>query len=768
MPPPDLCQILHLPPVLQQEEWATDGGLDVTNYVGALDSSHVCMLLVASALLPLRQQPALTHLVSALVDRALKNHVLAAMSSEEHVSLLAAYPYVQGVQPGGQCGDGSQAAHRVKTPQALKLFRTLVDRLRDACQHLSASHLARIARAHINHWQGLDVIAASMSKQLAVLSQLAQCKPNKPRIYWTPAARGQKEAEEGKPVATDVKEPDLTKSPGQVVLNASLEDSIDLLVGLALMGSHDDMFNAPIVWTLVATALHGVSRRDCCMDRYAAAHVLVELLWSLSVAETFYMACQPAGELQKQFLNTQARLLLLLARRWSDGVLVFAPCGSEASPLSTAALTAASLAGGGRRDGVKCQVLTDLHGEMLVQVVMTASPDSLEQPSVDALVKHLREFGRQRDCARQGQCVRLLDDMHQVLKAINAPARRAVEIANGICVVGFVLEADACQSPDQSPELDSSPAPSLAASTDFAAPASVLSGARSLSRSLPDDRELHLLMANSTARMAGGAEAGGDSREVIEMYDARSDCLQRPSVLGLAYKPAGLWLHRMRLLRRRGFSVLQVGTEQWAGLMRSDGGAANGSDDKADVFKLACSLRAEWLMKLINTATWARTLSLRPGFLLPSSTVRARRGAESDSESVFGGGSAAMSARDSLCDFNDMPGSECDASDGEVSGEVGLGKSRAASPLAGAQAGGSSWCVQWSKSQKKWFYKNRRTKQKTWKPPVIAGWQIRTRQTMPPSDAAGPCPFSGLYAGLSSYYYNPETKQTSVEPPDAA
>jgi len=89
-------------------------------------------------------------------------------------------------------------------------------------------------------------------------------------------------------------------------------------------------------------------------------------------------------------LNTQARLLLLLARRWSDGVLVFAPCGSEASPLSTAALTAASLAGGGRRDGVKCQVLTDLHGEMLVQVVMTASPDSLEQPSVDALVKHLQ------------------------------------------------------------------------------------------------------------------------------------------------------------------------------------------------------------------------------------------------------------------------------------------------------------------------------------------------------------------------------------------
>ena len=139
-------------------------------------------------------------------------------------------------------------------------------------------------------------------------------------------------------------------------------------------------------------------------------------------------------------------------------------------------------------------------------------------------------------------------------------------------------------------------------------------------RSLSTVKDLHSLRSSAMRTAAGSFGTFDADVDVIEVYDARKDCLQRPSHLrdGMAYHPAGVWLQRVRLLRRRGFTVLQVGTEQWAGLVRAEGGA--GSDDGADLAAAAArSSRAEWLMKLINTAAWARSLvPFRRGIALPS------------------------------------------------------------------------------------------------------------------------------------------------------
>ena len=120
---------------------------------------------------------------------------------------------------------------------------------------------------------------------------------------------------------------------------------------------------------------------------------------------------------------------------------------------------------------------------------------------------------------------------------MNVRARRAVELGDGGVVVGFMLEDDACESPDQSPGMEASPAPSYSASTEVGAQGSSTSVIKPMSRSLSTDRDLHMLRATA-ARCAERS----DSLEIIEIYDARKDCLQRPSGLGVAYKPAGVWL----------------------------------------------------------------------------------------------------------------------------------------------------------------------------------------------------------------------------------
>ena len=70
------------------------GAVSAADYVAALDSAHVCRLLVAlGRLTPVQQEPCLP-VLEALVERAIHKHVLAAMSSDEHVELLCAYPYL--------------------------------------------------------------------------------------------------------------------------------------------------------------------------------------------------------------------------------------------------------------------------------------------------------------------------------------------------------------------------------------------------------------------------------------------------------------------------------------------------------------------------------------------------------------------------------------------------------------------------------------------------------------------------------------------------
>ena len=317
-----------------------------------------------------------------------------------------------------------------------------------------------------------------------------------------------------------------------------------------------------------------------------------------------------------------------------------------------------------------------------------------------------------RDQPRSLVVTRLWLRKCQILKSIHVRARRAVELGDGGFVVGFMLEDDACESPDHSPAMGTSPAPSYSASTEVGAQGSSSSVIKPMSRSLSSDRDLHMLRA-CAARCADRS----DSPEIVEIYDARKDCLQRPSGLGVAYKPAGVWLHRMRLLRQRGFTVLQVGTEQWAGLVRVDEGDA--ASDAGELAHAARSGRAEWLMKLIdNTAAWARTLTpMRYGALpraassacsggldlrqaeqlLDVAVASERKGKASGQESGSNVSSASamqmpLSPRDSLGDMIDAVG---DADSEVLSVEVEadgfrVGESAASVP---ARKGGMATCA---------------------------------------------------------------------------
>lgn len=397
----------------------------------------------------------------------------------------------------------------------------------------------------------------------------------------------------------------------------------------------------------------------------------------------------------------------------------------------------------------------------------------------------------------------------QVLQSINARARRAVELGDGGCVVGFMLEPDACagalfgaeQSADaDTSEAHSSPALSYySASTDLGTRSSLSSGSKLTSRGLASSKDLASLSA------ARSKSSGVDWREVIEVYDARSDCLQRPSQLGVPYRPAGLWQQRMRLLRRRGFTVLQVGSEMWdaflaaQGSLSSEGRQHTHAQDRTNTARTntARTCRAEWLMKLINTATWARTLMApqSSGLVLPllaCDSNAAQRAPYSEMSSDGGGMHAGPRAKELQERASDnQPGEQTEQAEqpepdlfalGESAssflaagfgghsalhgaahtGSAGCGAEQATSAVwHGTQASGKAWKLSWSKNKNKWFYINSHKKQKVWEPPQVEGWLIKPR-----SHSAANAP-DQVYVGLVYYYYNPNTKESSLEPPPA-
>lgn len=168
-PPADLQALLSLPvcpegssSFLQSRAPACDqvehqhhpSSISAADYAAALDASHVSRLLVAIARLPQGKQRPWLPVLTALLEKTLKKHVIAAMSAEEHVQLLCAYPYhVAEVSPVLE-----DTPHKSKTPQevlALRLFRALVERLCDGIHQLTGSQLASIARAHVCHLQVL-------------------------------------------------------------------------------------------------------------------------------------------------------------------------------------------------------------------------------------------------------------------------------------------------------------------------------------------------------------------------------------------------------------------------------------------------------------------------------------------------------------------------------------------------------------------------------------------------------------------------------------
>lgn len=161
LPPADLLELLSVPvcPVDRPKVQAPGSGkvephqsrVKAEDFTAALDASHVSRLLVAMARLPPENQEPWLPVLDALLDKALKKHVIAAMCPDDHVNLLCAYPFHVAHKISPVLED---AVHPHKAPQlALRLFRALVERLRDGIHQLTASQLACIARVHVRHWQ---------------------------------------------------------------------------------------------------------------------------------------------------------------------------------------------------------------------------------------------------------------------------------------------------------------------------------------------------------------------------------------------------------------------------------------------------------------------------------------------------------------------------------------------------------------------------------------------------------------------------------------
>jgi hypothetical protein len=142
MPPPQIWALLDLPPGLSKDAHTPEPKARVHSYVERLDAGQVYQLLVTVGRFPLELQEQVVAVVTALVDKALKKRLYSAMSHSQLVDLLSAYPFLR-----------TEAFVPQHKTQALRLFRAVVERLRDVCHLLHAQHLARIAQAHVLNWQ---------------------------------------------------------------------------------------------------------------------------------------------------------------------------------------------------------------------------------------------------------------------------------------------------------------------------------------------------------------------------------------------------------------------------------------------------------------------------------------------------------------------------------------------------------------------------------------------------------------------------------------
>jgi len=232
----------------------------------------------------------------------------------------------------------------------------------------------------------------------------------------------------------------------------------------------------------------------------------------------------------------------------------------------------------------------------------------------------------------------------------------------------------------------------------------------------------------------------------IEIY-ARDDCMQSSSQRGLSHKPAGLWIQRMNLLKRSGLMVLVVGFEQWGGLKKAE--VLEGGEQP--------QARSEWLMKLINTSTWAKSLEPPAGMTATSAcessgwqmSMQVEQDDYSSGSELMELGS--VSSRGSHVESLD----EESASNRAMSAEGDRLKADDSKTKRMRQEG-KQWTVHWSKGRNAWFYHNSETKQKVWKPPTVPGWIIKTGSGDHPP-----------YVGLLHYYFNPESGQIAYEPPNA-
>ena len=760
---------------------------------------------------------------------------------------------------------------------------------------------------HTLRWpQGLEAMGVAMSRCLA---QLLVCEHKMACGHggWmdASAAQGAHDA----PCAT---------SEASQVGSLSIQQCCDVLLGFTLAASDDSLSSAPVMWGMLEAALLAAKRQYEFLQRFASAHLIVEVLWSVCVVQRVNHDAHLAPALNAQVVALQAHLLLILAKRWCAGVLSFSPSAPDAPLTSDASSTShtmtlqpetAVFVGASEPPvvGVVQQVLHRVHAQMLVQVVLGADSAALQHQQLDAFSKHVKQLARNADAVRLSRHATMLDDMYQVLQGMHAGARRAVELGDGGCLVALMLPvADAsCQDDAQldrqvDGHLDSSPSlsysASYSASTEMGtrtscmpSPRVVCSGTKEhsdLCRSLSNSMDLEQLAAATGAGRL--AVAGVNCQVVIEVYDARRDCLHLPSHLGVPFKPGGVWQERMRLLRRRGFTVLQVGTEQWAAFLddkpqvgcRLEGrmvGATSACSGESNVGAGGrWSRRGEWLMRLINTAFWVASLLLFPSGLeqawgtetsemdtetsermdtetsevmqssqishplhtsqlrdtsqlLTQNTTASERADDrhvlwqpGDCEMLRQGGDCEMLRQGAMLlqeqellvhasphtphqvDQDDTKGQAVDGAAQEESGqavngplhaavdEFALGET-ASSWLAASthgytalaatrsqqhsgasrqpsdeqgKGGGKVWMLFWSKNKHKWFYFNRRSKNKVWEPPPVQGWVIKKRPPLRTSVGAAAC--DEAYPGLSHSYYNELTQESSLEPPAPA
>jgi hypothetical protein len=468
LPREELLSLLSLPLLTEgeQEMQVSEYCPHILDYVAALDASHVCLLITGVARLPCTENGMLVPLLKVLLEKATKKHVLEKMEMRQCVSLLTAFPYLA---PKRQASlEEPPQEHNNSLPQALRLFRAVVEHLTEGMQDLDVpldtSVLARIARAHSRHWQGLDGIAGAMSLHLAKMAAIPTvatsnaCTAGASVQAQTEVGReGGKGGVEGALAALTAEAGGADGGRGAVLVAPSssklvftkLMDCVDLLLGFSLVGSHEvphSQGGARRTWALIKAALETCHRNTNVLERFTAAHVIVELLWSLSVAASSDNLCAGAGGgegktgsveenarsrqgLREQLDALQARLLLLLARRYYARELSFAvgtqvddadaaSAGARArraraEELSEAASHASDGEATGAHEGPREELL-GVHAEMVLQVVLAAPGGMLQDNRVQGLAKHVKEQGRQRDLARIERNTSMLDDMHQV------------------------------------------------------------------------------------------------------------------------------------------------------------------------------------------------------------------------------------------------------------------------------------------------------------------------------------------------------------------